>query len=303
MEKQNRQVKKILKILNTFSDDQQEIFIWHIVFKDKPSKIAEDLTYDEDYVKSQLKLMKRALRWTWRTKWYAATHEMFANKLVIKTKPHLIFEKIEEQLTYNDQNMLRESLLFQPQELSPAQKRIRKLRRLRRYVARYSKVAMFMLLFMILCTGTAFAMIHLGLIQIENDNNTELYISSSADKKEVIEKSFLPAYLPKGYEFSTQIGQPNDFFIETTYLHNNNLILFRQTTYDILTDLDNEDINSNQKIQIQGNEAILQEKQDVKILVWMDNNYFYYIFCNDLDVNKDELIKIAESTIEYKGEI
>lgn len=302
MEKQNRHIKKILKILNTFSDDQQEIFIWHIVFKDKAPKIAEDLKYDEDYVRSQLKLMKRALRWTWRTKWYAATHELFAKKLVVKTKPHLIFEKIEEQLTYDEQHMLGESLLFHPQpELSPAQKRIRKLRRLRRYVARYSKVAMFTLLFMILCTGTAFAMIHLGLIP--NDKSVHVYTNSSEGKPlEAIEQLYLPEYLPAGYELLTQNGVPYETnIIKTIYVFNENEIFLEQNISQTVINLDNENLVSTH-INIKNNQGIYQVKNDFKMLVWAEKEYFYSISCNSPDIDKNELKKIAESLKESSYE-
>lgn len=106
----------------------------------------------------------------------------------------------------------------------------------------------------------------------------------------------LPSYLPDGYKFEKaefyKEGEDHDKYA-TVYFKNQNTskeIYMQQrfacetTKGDLATD------DKIESIKINGADAVLEGEHNID---WEDNNIVYYLSCKD--INKDEVIKIAES--------
>ena len=128
------------------------------------------------------------------------------------------------------------------------------------------------------------------------DNKTHVDLSASEEiesEEEFITKDtdiIDPGYLPDGFELvEVQVSQ---VFAVNTYLsrENNTIRLTKSKSAGSIA-FDNER-STHYETEIMGNKAIVLENQDMNIVFYFSNNYFYEILGEYVDTQ--ELIKIAQ---------
>jgi len=113
----------------------------------------------------------------------------------------------------------------------------------------------------------------------------------TASVPSVIEEAYLPACLPEGYELVSEDKYPR--MLEYIYSdENGNDLQFKQAIFDgTQMNLDSEGTVS-ESIQINGITGIYFSNKGKHILTW---NNGIYVFHLESAIEKDELIKVAES--------
>lgn len=112
------------------------------------------------------------------------------------------------------------------------------------------------------------------------------------DNNNFIETYYAPTYIPDGYEL--KIDEKLLTYQSIRYESKNNYILFRQNLlHTKATYLDTEDA-SYEEVSVLGKKAFYTVKEKIALLYWNDSKYSLLIQ-TESDLEKEELIKIAES--------
>lgn len=107
-----------------------------------------------------------------------------------------------------------------------------------------------------------------------------------------IETYYTPTYIPEGYELETDEQLKTNRRIK--YVFNNNYISFKQNRISIDDTYIDTEISEVQEVIVLEHKAIYLKKDKIMMLYWNDINYSYLIQCEG-EIEKEELIKIAES--------
>ena len=102
-------------------------------------------------------------------------------------------------------------------------------------------------------------------------------------------------YLPYGYELINYNN--NDSVIEICYsnnINNVNMRIYINDVNDFIFNTDNEDISS-EEVFINGNRGQYQKKEFTSTIFWYSNEKAYCISTDDMQITKEELVKIAQS--------
>lgn len=266
---QDEEIREILIIYTSFSDDKRTFFTLHILYQFNVDLIIKFLGRDEEvYIQDQLESAIEDLKQTNQNKWKHA--------ILIYTA----FESHEESPSIVN---------------LPPRKKI---------VERFGSFSVIQRLIVLGCVAVFFysffiagqSVYKLGLVRIEHEKSADISLNSEIYDREVIETLYLPDYLPEGYKLLEQIGKAyENNLIKTIYTFNSYEIFLKQSI--IRTNLDNENIMSTDVI-INDNHGLYQEKENYKILVWTEHGYFYSLWCGSPNIAKYDLIKIAESLKE-----
>ena len=99
-------------------------------------------------------------------------------------------------------------------------------------------------------------------------------------------------YLPYGYEL---INYSNDGdLIEVCYSNNINKVNIRVYLNDFTFITDNENTSS-EEVYINGNKGQYQKKELISTIFWYSSEKSYCISTDDMQITKDEFVKIAQS--------
>ncbi len=113
-----------------------------------------------------------------------------------------------------------------------------------------------------------------------------------SESLEYIETYYIPTYIPEGYELKFDDKLLSYRNIE--YESKNNLILFRQNLiHTKSTYLDTEDA-SYEEVSVLDKKAFYTVKDKIALLYWNNSKYSFFIQ-TESNLEKEELIKIAES--------
>ena len=99
-------------------------------------------------------------------------------------------------------------------------------------------------------------------------------------------------YMPKGYELINYNNDDN--IIDLCYSNNINNINIRVYLNDFTFNTDNENTSS-EEVFINGNKGQYQKKELISTMFWYSNEKSYCISTDDMQITKEELVKIAQS--------
>ena len=107
-----------------------------------------------------------------------------------------------------------------------------------------------------------------------------------------IEKIYAPTYIPEGFELVDEMV--DDLGVYDEYQKNKNYIQFSQEVSEAHVAIDSEDMNR-EEVTVQGYQGQLNSKKGKTILIWATGEY---VFTLSSDLDKEEVVKIAESIRE-----
>lgn len=111
-----------------------------------------------------------------------------------------------------------------------------------------------------------------------------------------IETVYTLGYVPDGYEMESYSIDECKMVSKTVFSNNQDKIIFRQQILDGMSGLDNEDTDY-QYFYIDNTKVALTEKGELKTLYW-NNDKYSFVLSVDIEISKEECIKIISSVIE-----
>lgn len=99
-------------------------------------------------------------------------------------------------------------------------------------------------------------------------------------------------YLPDGYRLVNYINDDN--IIDVCYSNNINNVNIRVYLNDFTFNTDNENTSS-EEVFINGNKGQYQKKELISTIFWYSNEKSYCISTDDMQIAKEEFVKIAQS--------
>lgn len=128
-----------------------------------------------------------------------------------------------------------------------------------------------------------------------NEKNTDISIDDGEYNREKIVMNYTPSFIPKDFEEVERSNFETSRFVR--YGDHAYDIFFRQELTVSQGQIDNEETEE-ERIMIDGIEAIYFEKHQEKTLLYSNYGYVFYIDSNSPNVTKDDLVKMAESIME-----
>lgn len=127
------------------------------------------------------------------------------------------------------------------------------------------------------------------------EDHSEVYFREESDITPETFEAYSPTYIPKGYKMVNQEGTAEYLYNNITYMDEaGNKIEFQQDIATGHMGINTEGVET-EKIHVNNLEAIYCENLDICFILLADNDYSFFISCQSNDVNKDDIIKIAES--------
>ena len=108
-----------------------------------------------------------------------------------------------------------------------------------------------------------------------------------------IEEIYAPTYIPEGFELVDEMVAEEIYSVQN-YAKGKHYIALEQDIVNVGLAIDSEDMNR-EEVTVQGYQGQLNSKKGKTILIWATGEY---VFTLSSDLDKEEVVKIAESIRE-----
>ncbi len=183
-------------------------------------------------------------------------------------------------------------------------------RAVRQFARGYSKAAAAILLVIVMLFTAALSVEavrvkFLNMITVVKKEYTEIWLGQDSQQldesliKIEWNNAYVPMKVPKGYRI---INATNDKIMKSIEYKNDDhgYILFQQNNENTSMNVDTEDADEVVHTTINGQSGLVVRKKNRITVVWQDNNRLFMILKISTDLNKEELMEMAESVILLK---